>query len=103
MVRRYRRGIEVDSDTLAFDVISRVAHGGNFLLQEHTVERCRTEFWQPVVCDRRGWEPWVEAGRPDAVAHARQRWGKLLSQHEDPPLDETIKRQLQTYIDEREH
>lgn len=102
MVRRYRRGIEVDCDTLAFDVITRVAHGGNFLLQEHTVERCRTEFWQPVVCDRRGWEPWVEAGRPDAVAHARQRWGILLSQHEDPPLDETTKRQLQAYVDERE-
>ena len=101
MLRRYQRGIQIAPETLALDVITRVAHGGNFLLQEHTVERCRTEFWQPSVSDRRGWEPWIVAGRPESVTRARQRWGNLLSQHEDPFLDEIIKRQLQTYVDER--
>ena len=52
-------------ETLAYDVIASVGPGGNFLMETHTLERCRTEFWQPAVSDRGGLEAWMQAGKPD--------------------------------------
>jgi trimethylamine--corrinoid protein Co-methyltransferase len=100
MVRVFRRGITVDANTLAYDMIAQVGPGGNYLMETHTLKRCRTEFWQPAVCSREGIEPWMDAGRPDAVTRARKRWQKLLAEHEDPPLDETVARQLLKYVEE---
>jgi trimethylamine--corrinoid protein Co-methyltransferase len=99
MVRRFWRGFEVSPETIAYDVIADVGPGGNYLMETHTLKRCRTEFWQPTVCDRSGLEAWMAAGRPDAVARARQRWQKLVAEHEDPPLDETVAQQLQKYVE----
>jgi len=98
MVRRLRRGFTVDADTLAYDVIAKVGPGGNYLMEDHTVERCRTEFWKPSVVDRSGLEAWM-ATRQDAVARARARWQKLVRDHKDPELDEVTSRQLAAYVE----
>ena len=100
MVRRFRRGLEISPETLAYDVIAKVGPGGNFLTEMHTVKRCRSEFWQPALCDRGGLEAWMAGGRQDAVARARQRWQQLLAEHQDPPLDGTIARQLHNFMEE---
>jgi len=100
LVRRFRQGIAVGAPELAYDVMAKVGPGGNFLTEMHTVKRCRTEFWQPAVCDRGGLEAWMTGGRQDAVARARQRWQQLLAEHEDPPLETTTARQLQAFVEE---
>ncbi len=100
MVRRLHRRIVVEPETLAYDLIAKVGPGGNYLVEMHTVERCRKEFWQPDLCDRAGLEAWMQDGRQDAVARARKRWQKLVAEHEDPPLDETTVRQLWTFVEE---
>jgi trimethylamine--corrinoid protein Co-methyltransferase len=100
MVRRFRRGIAITPETLAYEVIAKVGPGGNFLMEMHTIKRCRDEFWQPAVCDRGGLEAWMADGRPDAVARARRRWQQLLAEHEDPPLDAMTARQLQAFVEE---
>ncbi|MGB7874176.1 MAG: trimethylamine methyltransferase family protein [Anaerolineales bacterium] len=99
MMRQYLRGIQVDAETLAYDVIANVGSGGHFLGEDHTLERCRTEFWQPVLFDRSGLEAWWDGERLDTTARATQRWKDLLASHEDPPLDETTARQLQSYVE----
>jgi trimethylamine--corrinoid protein Co-methyltransferase len=101
MVRRYRQGISVDSETLAYEVIANVGPGGNFLMERHTLDRCRTEFWQPTIGDRKGIEAWIAAGRSDEVARARRRWQQLLTEHQDPPLDDTTARQLQVFVEQQ--
>jgi trimethylamine--corrinoid protein Co-methyltransferase len=99
MVRRYRRGIAVTPETLAYEVIKQVGPGGNFLMEPHTLKRCRTEFWQPTIGDREGIEKWIASGRPDEVDRARRRWQELLAEHEDPPLDGATHRQLQAFVE----
>jgi trimethylamine--corrinoid protein Co-methyltransferase len=101
MVRRLRRGLTVSPDTLAYDVIAAVGPGGNYLMEEHTVERCRSEFWKPSLCDRGGLEAWMAGGRQDAVARARARWQRLVQNHSDPELDPVIRRQLDEYLQEQ--
>lgn len=100
LVRRVHQGITVDQDTLAYDVIAKVGPGGNYLVEMHTVNRCRTEFWSPALCDRSGLEAWMQGGQWDAVARARQRWQMLLARHQDPPLDATTARQLKAFVEE---
>jgi trimethylamine--corrinoid protein Co-methyltransferase len=101
MARHLKRGIVVDDSTLAYKIIAQTGPGGSYLMEEHTLKRCRTEFWQPAVSSREGIENWMTAGRPDAAHRARQRWQKLVAEHEDPPLDETTARELQTFVNER--
>jgi len=99
MVRRLHEGIVVDPETLAYDVIANVGPGGNFLVEMHTVKRCRTEFWKPNLCDRTGLEAWMQGGQRSAVDRARQRWQKLVAAHADPPLDAATVRQLQAFVE----
>lgn len=98
MMRYYMEGVEVNPDTLAYDVIANVGSGGHFLGENHTLKRCRTEFWMPNLSDRSGIEAWWGGEQLDATARARQRWQDLLAKHADPPLDKTTLRQLQTYL-----
>lgn len=100
MVRRFRRGITVTPETLAYEVIAHVGPGGNFLMDPHTVERCRTEFWQPTVYLRESLDAWMTSGRLDVAHRARRRWQSLLAEHQDPPWDATALRQLRTYVEE---
>lgn len=101
MMRRYEEGIDVSPDTLAYDVIASVGSDGNYLMEMHTVERCRTEFWTPALIDRAGLEDWMETGRKRAVDLAHERCKRLLEEHEDPPLDGTSVRQLESFVEER--
>ncbi len=101
LVRHWLKGIPVNEETLAFPVIAQAGPGGNYMMETHTLDRCRTEFWQPAVSSRDGIESWMAAGRPDVAHRARQRWQKLVAEHQDPPLDPTITRQLQAFVDEQ--
>jgi trimethylamine--corrinoid protein Co-methyltransferase len=101
MMRKFIQGIEVSPDTLAFDVIAKVGHDGHFLGEEHTLERCRTEFWQPQIVNRNGLATWSQNGKQDATHFAHNRWQELLAQHVDPPIDEIVARQLKSYLDEK--
>jgi trimethylamine--corrinoid protein Co-methyltransferase len=100
MMRRYEEGIKLAPETLAYDVIANVGSDGNYLMEMHTVERCRTEFWTPAVVDRTGLEEWMASGRRRAVDRAHERWQKLVAEHEDPPLDKTTVRQLEAYVEQ---
>lgn len=101
MLRRLQEGIAVTPDTLAYDVVANVGPGGNYLMEMHTVKRCRTEFWKPNLSDRTGLEAWMQAAKPTAVDRARERWQRLVAEHEDPPLDETTARQLEGYVESK--
>ena len=100
-VRRLHEGIQVDEDSLAYEVAAGVGVGGNYLAEDHTLQRCRTEFWRPTLSDRAGLDAWTKSGRLTATDRARQRWQKLVQKHEDPPMDAVVARQLHAYADER--
>jgi len=101
MTRRLREGFPVDEDALGYDVIAAVGPGGNYLSQPHTIKRCRTEFWKPALCDRRGLAGWVADGGKDAVDRATARWQQLLAEHEDPAMDADARRRLDAYLETR--
>jgi len=79
---RVLRGIEVNDDTLALDVINEVGAAGDFLGEEHTLQYMRTEFAPNTVSDRQLREYWEAEGKLDATQRAHQIALRLLSEHQ---------------------
>jgi trimethylamine--corrinoid protein Co-methyltransferase len=102
MVKHYHSGVEINPETLAFDVIQAVGQKGHFLSQPETLKRCRTEFWLPEISDRSGLETWWDGERHDTTRRAAERAKKLLSEYQQPAMDPLIERQIQKYIAEKE-
>lgn len=80
MAIRAVRGIEVNEDTLAFDVIEEFGATGNYLFSEHTVEYMRSEFVLPTLADRNLRQTWEEMGMEDIREKARKKAKQILSE-----------------------
>ncbi|MBL7178931.1 MAG: trimethylamine methyltransferase family protein [Desulfobacterales bacterium] len=78
MIQRLVKGIRVDQDTLAFDVINKVGPGGNFVLEDHTVEHMLDEFFYPGLGVRCNFDVWEQKGRPSMLSRAVDRVKKIL-------------------------
>ncbi len=98
MAMRAVRGVEVNDETLAVEVIGRVGPGGHFLADEHTLRHMRTEHYYPSrVFDRQGRDEWQADGATDAWLRAKEAARRILSTHEVEPLDA----QVDAWIKER--
>lgn len=80
------RGIEVNENTLAEEVLRRVGPGGNFLSEDHTVDNYRKEFFFPKIANRQSRKIWENEGALDAAERARQKARELLTNHKPEPL-----------------
>ncbi len=94
---RVARGIEVDDDTLALDVIKEVGFSGNYLDQMHTVSHFRREHFIPRLLPRESYEAWEKAGSPSALDHARERVREILANHQPRELDPAVEAVLDEY------
>jgi len=91
MAKRFIRGIEVNSDTLARDVIQKVGPGGNFLEQEHTFRHFRNELWMPTLMSRQPYGIWQKDGSRDMALRVREKVKEILDGHKVAPLpDNTV-------------
>jgi trimethylamine--corrinoid protein Co-methyltransferase len=84
--RRITRGIEVNEDTLAVDVIHNVGPDGHYLYEDHTMRHFKTEFWYPNLCDRHNFEEWVESGRKTMRQRVIERTREILASHKPSPV-----------------
>jgi len=98
MVRHITRGIEVNEETLAVDVIDEVKPGGNFLETEHTFKHYRREFWFPELMDRSNYGDWVEAGEKTLNDRANDRLKNILATHTVPPLSKEVEAKIKAIL-----
>lgn len=94
--RRITRGIEVNPETLAVDVIANVGPNGHYLREKHTRRHYKTEFWYPKLCDRRNFEEWDAMGRQTMRDRVIARVHDILATHEPA----TIKPETEQVIEE---
>jgi len=98
---RIIRGIEVDADRLALDLIDKVGPMGNFLAQRHTMKYLRegemrnSSLWDKRTMDRAR----TEGIRPIQDA-AREKARKILKEHVVAPLDPDVDRELTRVVAE---
>jgi trimethylamine--corrinoid protein Co-methyltransferase len=94
---RIARGIEVDDDTLALDVIEEVGFSGHYLDHEQTAERFREEHFIPDLLPREPFDTWLVGGARSALDHARERVRQILADHRPRELDPSAERDLDAY------
>ena len=99
-VRRLWRGIPVNDETLAVDVIREVGSDGNFLTQMHTLNHLRTTQWQPKLISRAGFEKWQASGSMSLMDRSRQKLQQILQDHQPVPIPDDQAKQVQKRIDE---
>lgn len=99
-IGRLRRGIGVDEDALAVEVIAAVMDGSrHFLGQPHTRRYLRAgEMLTSRLVERGSWEEWERKGREGLAERAQAEAERLLAEHEVPPLTPEQERELEEMI-----
>ena len=101
MVGRFIEGIEVNDQTMAFDLIAEVGPiPGNYLSKEHTRKWCKKELLIPKVADRSSYGEWVKTGKKDTLAHAKERMAEILARHKPTPLTPSQEKDIRRILDE---
>ncbi len=101
-INRILRGIEVNPDTLAVDVIREVGPGGEYLTHNHTLEHFKSELWNSRLGNSVTREKWEESGAMDIRAKAREQVKRILATHRPEPLDPEVRKKLARIVDEAE-
>lgn len=87
---RVARGIEVNEDTLALDLIKKVGFSGNYMAESHTATRFRSELFIPNLFPRELYDTWEKSGSKLALQKAREKVSQVLAEHEPYQVDPQI-------------
>ena len=98
MVKHIGKGIRVDEDSLALEVIDRVGPGGQFLSEDHTLEHYRKNFWFPKLLDRSNYETWVGDGKKTLGERVEEKMNHILETHQPAPIEEEVVREMKKII-----
>lgn len=95
-VKRVIRGMTVDEDSLAIDVIHKAMMGSkNFVGQKHSVKYLRNgEILYTLLGERRTFAEWERTGHESMAERAQTEVERILSEHEVPPLTPEQEKEL---------
>ena len=84
--KRFIRGVEVNPETIAREVIEAVGPGGHFLQQSHTVKHLRKELWRSKLLTRQSYDDWEKSGSKDISQRIQERLKDIIENHHVPSL-----------------
>ncbi len=100
--RRIVRGIEVNDDTLATDIIDKVGPGGHFLGEEHTMKYFKEETWYPELFQRVFYDNWEMEGEKTLFERANEKVKDILENYEPEPLPDDVVKKLDDIVKKAE-
>ncbi len=86
MAKRFLRGIEINSETLALEVIENVGPGGNYFAEEHTFKYFKDHIWSTDLVNRQPFDHWKAAGAMDYGQRANHKVLAILENHKPEKL-----------------
>ncbi len=94
---RMARGIEVNDESMALDLIKKVGFSGNYITERHTSKNYRSELFMPKLFSREPYEAWEKNGSLLALDHAQERARDVLGKHQPYPIDPAIESELDAF------
>ena len=91
MIKHIMKGIDVNEETLALDVVHKVGPGGNYLVEDHTLKHFRN-FWHPRLFSRRVQQP--GKSEPSLSERLNKKAKEIIETHEVPALSEDKRKAL---------
>ncbi len=102
MILHTVRGIPLNDEKMALDVVRSVGIGGEYISHEHTFRNFR-ELSKSDLLDRRNRDGWLAAGGKDIVERSYEKAVDILENFQNPsPLPENIQLQLKEIVKEAE-
>jgi trimethylamine--corrinoid protein Co-methyltransferase len=98
MVMRAVEGIEVNDETLAFDLIKKTGPGGHFVSARHTRKHMRSEQYVPCLSDREERSKWQAAGAINATDRATKIVNEILNSPIQPAVMSDLRKRIKTEI-----
>ncbi len=86
----------------AVAAVSDIGPGGHYLGHDHTQANFQDAFFMPEMFDNNSIEQWVAEGSVEITERALTHARKLLSEYQEPKLDEARDEALRDYIARRE-
>jgi trimethylamine--corrinoid protein Co-methyltransferase len=90
MVRRIIRGIGMDEESLAVELIGQVGPGRDFIGEDHTLRHFRDEFWFPKVFDRNRYDKWASLGGKTLEGIIGEKAKRILKEHKPKRLTRSL-------------
>lgn len=98
-IKRAKKGITVNEDTLDIDIVRKVGHGGDFLQQQHTYDHYKDEQFIPDILDRGFLAIDKDPEKKLMRKRAKKQYHKLMQKYVGPQLSEETKKKIQEIID----
>jgi trimethylamine:corrinoid methyltransferase-like protein len=100
-VKKMIQPVSFTKDTFAMDLTRRVAATGNYLLEEHTLKRCRSEFFLPNLNIHTGYDNWRQMEYREITDRASRLVRERMAAYQKPAMEPSMANALQTYVDSR--
>jgi trimethylamine--corrinoid protein Co-methyltransferase len=97
MAMKMVKGIEVDADTLAIDLMKEVGPGGNFFSTRHTRKYLRSEYLEPMLMPRSARTSFetLQEQQPLQILHyAREKAREIVAEHETLAIPKEIDKEI---------
>lgn len=95
--KHFMRGLEINDETLALDLIHEIGPDGDYLSTEHTLVHYK-EDWYPKLFDRRNYEDWKARGSKTLRQRAKEKALKILETHKPEPLPADVQKRLDEIV-----
>jgi trimethylamine--corrinoid protein Co-methyltransferase len=96
-LRAATRGVEVNDETLALDVIEELGTTGSFLDHDHTMRHYKEPFYSQLA-DKNQYSLWLEQGGKTMEARAAEMVDSILAEHQPEPLSEDVQRAIKKIV-----
>ena len=99
-LRRVKKGMAVNSKTIALESIRQAGPGGAYLGMRQTLEFFRSDVWMPALTDRNVFENWQKDGERDLRDAAKEVVRNILDIHKPQELDAERRREIDSVMEE---
>ncbi len=97
--KHFMKGLEVNEETLALDLIDEIGPHGDFIGSEHTRLHYKKD-WYPKLFDRKPYEDWSQSGAKTLRQRAQEKALKLLATHRPEPLPADVQAAIDRIVAE---
>lgn len=92
-MRCFTRGMSLDDESFALDIIDEVGPGGTFLTGEHTFRHFR-DFWQPKYYSRRRRDDWTREGSLRMGERIREEVIAIMESHRGGEIADRLRDEI---------
>lgn len=96
-LRAATRGVVVDDETLALDVIEELGPSGNYLGHGHTLAHYKEPFYGKLI-DKRPYATWERSGATTMEQRATKMVDTILETHEVQPLSDAVRQGIREIV-----